>query len=300
LIVIPFHLAIEIAKAAENYRASRDRAGDIRQTEKLMESKMSESTKITPPSVDGFEGFEDRREGDERQGGGVIQGTVAKFTNEATWVTRDEEELPSDLELIATDIARLVQKWIDQQPVETRILEPGEKFPDIEALNEATPRSEWTEGPNGKPCGPWQAQYVVYLLNPKTMQRYSYATGTVGGSIAVRELRDSVTWMRRLRGANVYAVVTLSDKFMKTRFGGRQRPHFVIVRWITFGGTDAKALPAPATEVKEPTLAEKMNDAIPDLGSAEQSTAKPADHLESVEQKPANLKKPTINSKKRK
>jgi hypothetical protein len=234
------------------------------------------SDQLTKPisTVDGFEGFEERHEGDERPQG-VIQGTIIKFTNEAVWLTRDEEKLPSDRELIALNIGRVVQKWIDQLPVETRILEPGEKFPDIEELNEKAPRSEWTEGRDGKPCGPWQAQYIVYLLDPKTMERYSFPTSTVGGSIAVRELREKVLWMRRLRGQNVYAVVTLSDKFMKTRFGGRQRPHFVIVRWIMLGAEEKAALPAPAQEVKEPTLAEELNDEIPDFAEAPPWTTAP-------------------------
>ncbi|MGB9388823.1 MAG: hypothetical protein WCB70_02345 [Xanthobacteraceae bacterium] len=241
---------------------------------------MGELTKTTS-HAGGFEGFEDRHEGDDRpQGGGVIQGTVVKFTNEAMWMTRDEEELPADLEVIATDIVRVVQKWIDQQPAgPPRILEPGEKFPDLEALNETAPKSEWTEGPDGKPRGPYQVQYIVHLLNPKTMDRYSFATGTVGGGIAVRELRDKVIWMRKLRGEHVYPIVSLTDKFMNTRFGGRQRPHFVIVRWITLGADEKAALPAPAREVKEPTLAEEMRDQIPD--SADQGApwddALPAD-----------------------
>ena len=231
---------------------------------------------LTKVTTDGFEGFESRCEGEEFRGGGVIVGTVLKFSNEAEWVTRDEEKLPADRELIATDIVRVVQKWIDQVPVETRVLEPGEKFPDLEALNEAAPKDEWTEGPNGL-RGPWQAQYVVHLLDPKTMDRFSFATGTVGGGIAVRDLRDKVIWMRRVRGQNVFAVVTLCDRHMKTRFGGRQRPHFVVVRWIALGGDNANALPAPALrEVEAPSLKEEMGDevpweekgdALPDLGA---------------------------------
>ena len=38
--------------------------------------------------------------------------------------------------------------------------------------------------------------------------------------------------MRRLRGQHVYPVVTLSNTFMNTKHGGRQRPHFVIKRWV--------------------------------------------------------------------
>jgi hypothetical protein len=74
--------------------------------------------------------------------------------------------------------------------------------------------------------------------------------------------------MRRLRGQNVVAVVTLSDKTMKTKFGSRQRPHFVVVRWLELGGGDATAaLPAPVAdsdvvEVQAPSLADAMNDSI--------------------------------------
>jgi hypothetical protein len=100
------------------------------------------------PSVAVGDGFESHHEGDERPG--VIQGTIVKFTNEATWVTRDADELPADRELIATDIIRVVQKWLDGMPVETRILAPGENFPDLEALNEAAPKSERAEGPTAR------------------------------------------------------------------------------------------------------------------------------------------------------
>lgn len=144
-------------------------------------------------------------------------------------------------------------------------------------MNEKISRKEWIEGPDGQLRGPWQGQHILYLLDPKTMDKFSFATGTVGGRIAVRELRDKLVWMRRLRGPNVYPVVILSDKFMNTKFGGRQRPYFKIVRWVRFGGEggEVEALPpppSPATQtsaqpelpsVKEPSLAEDMNDAIP-------------------------------------
>ena len=74
---------------------------------------------------------------------------------------------------------------------------------------------------------------------------------------------------------------------MNTRFGGRQRPHFVIKRWVALGGegalppTEPPALTGPQTvappkeatsdnadkkpglkEVKPVTLNEELNDAI--------------------------------------
>jgi hypothetical protein len=128
---------------------------------------MSDIVKKDPTSIDGFAGWDDGVEGDDRpEGAGLIQGTLAKFNNEAAWVTRDGDELPADLELAAVNIVRVVQRWQDQQPVETIVLEPHQKFPDIEAMNEKIPRQEWVEGPSGELRGPWQAQHVLYLLDP--------------------------------------------------------------------------------------------------------------------------------------
>ena len=121
-----------------------------------MNNQQNQLTKPEPEtSIDGFEGFNDRVEGDDgQQGGGVIKGVLVKFTNEGTWATGDGEDMP-DIELVAADIARVVQKCVDKMPEETRILAPGEAFPDIEQINEETPRSEWSEGFDGKPKGPW-------------------------------------------------------------------------------------------------------------------------------------------------
>jgi hypothetical protein len=113
----------------------------------------------TPPMVDGFT---DETEGTDTDGhgapGSVIQGLMIKYTNEAKWELRDGEEMPPELELIAVDVLRIYQKWIDQQPVETVVLGPGVRIPDIQALNEATPKSEWSTDLNNNPRGPWQFQ----------------------------------------------------------------------------------------------------------------------------------------------
>jgi hypothetical protein len=271
---------------------------------------MSDIVKKDPPSTDNFAGWEDGVEGDDRpEGAGVIQGNLVKFSNEAAWVTRDGDELPAGLELVAVDVGRVVQKWQDQQPVETIVLQPHQKFPDVEEMNEKVPKKEWVEGPNGNMRGPWQAQHILYLLDPKTMDKYTFPTGTTGGRIAVRDLIDKTMWMRRLRGPNVYAVVLLSDTFMNTKWGGRQRPHFEIARWVSLGSESGQveALPPPPppkpadesapqttsqaelplNEVKEPSLAEEINDEIPDFGN-ETAEAKASPSLPNARR---NLKK---------
>ena len=254
---------------------------------------------VAPSAGDGFDGFTDRREGsdgDDRVGDSVIQGQLVKFTNEAKWLLRSGEEVPPELEPIAVDVLRIFQKWINQAPVETRVLWAGEPVPDLEVLNEAAPKSEWRYY-NNKHIGPWQFQYIVYLLDPNTMDRYTYATGTTGGGICVRDLVQKVKWMRTFRGAQVCPIVALSDVFMNTQFGGRQRPHLIVKRWILLGG-DGRALSAPmepspkfidgvqenvenkpaiqsppqsdagVRTVEPPSYSEELGDEIPSNGSA--------------------------------
>jgi hypothetical protein len=229
----------------------------------------------TETQLDGFTGYDDRVEGDDRpQGGAVIQGVIIKFSNEGEWITGDGDELSRELELVAVDIARIVQKWINQKPEETIFVAPGQKFPDIEEMNEKAPRSEWRENLNGEMVGPWQMQNALYLVDLQTLDKYTYPTSTTGGSIAIRELCDKVKWMRRRR-PDTNAVVTLSDVHMNTRFGGRQRPHFKIVRWIGLDGEGALSTSKPLAleggtaalvhEVKEPSLKEDLDDDLPDF-----------------------------------
>src|SRR3954447_16129347 len=86
-------------------RVSGERRRDPGKTVKTGRREMSnELTKPPPRELDGFETYEGGVEGEqERASGGVIQGPIIAFTNEAEWVRRDGEELPADLELVAVD-----------------------------------------------------------------------------------------------------------------------------------------------------------------------------------------------------
>jgi hypothetical protein len=98
---------------------------------------------------------------------------------------------------------------------------------------------------NGKPRGPWQCARVCYFIDLETMAKFTFVSGTVGTDVGVRVVRDKIRMMRRLRGEGCYPVVLLQDAFMPTRFGGRQRPDFKVMRWITLRPGN-EALPAPA------------------------------------------------------
>ena len=127
--------------------------------------------------------------------------------------------------LIVANCRRTVTKWgKDKRPVETIFLKAGEKIPDLEKRNEETPKSEWIEGFDGKPKGPWQAQHVVYMVDPVSIDQYTYPTATIGGGIAVRELIDRILWMRRFNGNAVYPIVQLATRSMSIQRGTRDSP----------------------------------------------------------------------------
>src|SRR5262245_6656499 len=194
-------------------------------------------------NLDGFSGFSDEVEGSGEQSAGsrLIQGQQIKFSLDYKWITKDGDELPKDLELVAVNVLRVKQRWgkdRSQGPLEEQVLEPNQPFPDFNELNDAIPRSEWLVDLNGQPRGPWQGAFFVYFINMSSMDKYTFIANltTIGACIAVRELADKVKWKRQFRGELVYPVVRLTDTFMNTRFGGRQRAHFdVKPNWITFG-----------------------------------------------------------------
>jgi hypothetical protein len=96
------------------------------------------------------------------------------------------------VKLIVTDIVRAVLKWgtdKTQRP-ETTIVPAGQPFPDVEAMNNAVPKDQWRQGPAGLQ-GPYQVQQAVVLLEPRSMETFTYTTSSIGGFIAVRLTDES-------------------------------------------------------------------------------------------------------------
>ena len=164
------------------------------------------------------------------------------------------------------------------------MLEPGQPFPDVAAMNAACSKTEWRDF-NGQMQGPYQIQRLLYLLDPVSLDQYTFPTSTIGGARALHELARKIEWMVRYRQPGVRPLVQLSSIFMPTRHGGRMRPHFVVLDWIVPGGGGRGDLvhkpspqltgPKPVTPskemlakagletVSEPSLAEEMSDSIP-------------------------------------
>jgi hypothetical protein len=191
----------------------------------------------------------------------VIQGALAKCVD-GHWSTKDGATPPKQLLALAT--TTVLQLWEDKMPVETIIKRSGQPWPDVDELNAKIPEENWEIGLDGEPRPPWQKQFVVYLLDPNSAAKFTFANGTVGARIAVANLKDQIKWMRAMRGDNVVPLVELSNKPMKTKFGQKLRPDFKIVGWRNLGvGLSKEAAPLQIGSVAPPSIGEEMRDSIP-------------------------------------
>ena len=197
-------------------------------------------------------------------GGGmsIIQGMMLKF--DGVWADGGDNPIAKDRELVVYEVGRMTQKWPPGggRP-ESRPLDPGEEWPDVEAMNAAAPKSEWRDK-HGTLTGPYENGYFARLIDPKTMQVFTYPTSTAGGGIAIRNLGDDVERARMFLGSNnLYPVVTLTNTLMKTKHGDRQRPAFNIVRFTPIGdGGQAKPLLEESKPEEPKKLEEPFDDEI--------------------------------------
>jgi hypothetical protein len=202
-------------------------------------------------SIADFDPEVESAEGDDNQRSSRWSGPRVKFTNDFECVTNEGDAI-SGQQRIVIDIHRTEVYWKDGIPVTEIVLGPGQKYRDLDAVNALIPQSEWRINRNTKKLqGPWSRQHVLIFADPTTMAESWWASDTIGATIAITALRDSIERMRRFRGP-VYPLVELSDCFMKTAYGGRQRPDLKIKGWLRADGTGVAAIGA---EVQSPQLA---------------------------------------------
>jgi hypothetical protein len=154
---------------------------------------MNDLAQRKPRSLDEFQDWTCEVESrDEQISERAIVGQLIRFGNDGKFRLRDNSEFTKPL--IIANCRRVITRWGgDRKPVGRPIfLKAGEKIPDLKKRNEETPKSEWIEGFDGKPKGPWEAQHVVYMVDPVSIDQFSYPTSTIGGEIAVRELIDRI------------------------------------------------------------------------------------------------------------
>lgn len=202
----------------------------------------------------------------EHNDGQVIRGIILKCV-EGNWTDADGARITAGTKLLAWATTQALQRWRNKLPVQTVIKKSGAPLPDVDELNSKIPQAQWETGLNG-PRPPWVKQQIVYLLNPIDGGEYTFISSTTGAAIAVERLRDKVKNMRMLRGEQVVPVVELGSKSMATKFGTKLRPDFGVVEWRNLGGPTAAQAALTheiGTKVEAPTLAEELNDSLPDF-----------------------------------
>ena len=94
---------------------------------------------------------------DMRQLGGKVGAfggaKILKFV-QGDFITREGEKIGLEREFITFGLIKAVQKFVNKQLIDTKIVAPHADFPDIAAMNEAAPKDEWGIGLNGQPQGP--------------------------------------------------------------------------------------------------------------------------------------------------
>jgi hypothetical protein len=241
--------------------------------------------KKTAVELDGFADFTDEVEGEDNTstGSSAIQGSKIKFLDPDWWLNGVKI---THQQFTVVGVANVVNKWgSDNKLLVSRVLEPGEKFPDFDKLNAECPKSEWRMA-FGQLVGPWSGQHLLYMID-KLYNPYTWAspTTTVGSAIAVRNLVEQINRVRRFRGEHVYPLVELSHVHFPNAYkSDRERPDLKIIDWVRFGdggnlvssSPNTPALTGPTTATPEPKAEPKAEPSgrPPEAQSVEPITLK--------------------------
>jgi len=242
----------------------------------------NEVMKRTVVELDGFNDYTNEVEGEEELNvsSRVIKGMKIKFLD-PRWLDNNKKDITGTRRTVL-DVWNIVTKWSrDGKPLVTRILAPGEKFPNFKELNAKCDQSEWRER-FGKMVGPWSGQHCLYLIDElMNLSTWPSPITTIGSAICVRELTDQIKLVRKIRGRNVCPVTELGHTDFNTGYGLRQRPYLLNIKdWVILGpdqtGGALPALdsnpeiappatggaPAGAQSVGKPTAKEVTGDEI--------------------------------------
>lgn len=236
-------------------------------------------------NLDGFAGFTDESEGQDQEDfaphARVIQGTRIKFSKQGIWVDNNKQALPNGLLLLVANVLRVVQKWgTDGMPAgDPWILKPGEKWPDVAAMNEKCPKSEWRMYFD-KLIGPYQKQKIVYLWDPNvTMDKYTYAASSDSGMNAVSNLVEKINTQRQFKKVRAYPIITLGSLLWSRRYN-TPGPNLIIQDWVELnesGGLVPIAATTPAAlTAPRPTTAQEMLNQNPGMKPVAPPTGKEA------------------------
>jgi hypothetical protein len=210
-----------------------------------------------PPANDGWN--DAANEAAER----TIRGTLLEFADWRWTSGKEATPVEDGTKLVALATAAMWVRWENGKPVEYRMREPGRRLPDREELG-YDDQSEWEAGPSGEPQDPWRNTRLVYLVDPKTAEAYTFSTSSWGGRGAVTDLGDQITRMRTVH-ADAVPIVELRAAEMPTKYGRKSKPVFKIVAWRTAdtGATVPAERQITAQKAKQEVDDREIDDEIP-------------------------------------
>jgi hypothetical protein len=197
--------------------------------------------------------------------GGLIKGSLLKFKDDA-FLINGTDHLPDDVaQFTAISMLTLWTRWENDKPLH-KITRAGEIHPQRDELGDLD-AAHWPKNKNGERVDPWQDSRNVVLVHDASAATFTFTTASIGGRIAVAELKDAVALRRRVR-PGACPIVELTTATMKTRFGERNRPSFKIVGWHEPDAQPAVVVRQPVSPTlramrAEPTSGELMSDDIP-------------------------------------
>ena len=158
----------------------------------------------------------------------VLKGRLLRFAD-WQWTAGKNTRIEKGTQLIVTGTAAAWVKWNDGKPVEYKMRETGKRMPDRDELGD-TDETTWERGLDKEPIDPWQNTRFVYLLNPTTLEAYTFSTHSWGGRNAVGDLADQIARARNVRPGAV-PLVELQAAEMPTKFGRKSKPLFRVAEW---------------------------------------------------------------------
>jgi hypothetical protein len=211
-------------------------------------------------NLDGFDGYTDEVESADNADEAlpqhahqrVIQGTQISFDyKKSMWVDENGQPLPPERPYIVARIRRLVQKWtpdnkLDGPPQE---IGPNQKWPDVEAMNEKRPKSEWRMYFD-QLVGPYQRQSMVYLRDPHTWAIFTWAASNPSAMSCVSDLTEQTKWNRgATKEKSAHPVIKLTSRLWSRKYG-TPGPYYTILTWIAWNEKGELVVVPPATIIR--------------------------------------------------
>jgi len=220
------------------------------------------------PLIPGNDGWGDAaKDAGER----LIKGQLVKFADWRWTVGKEKEVIAPGRRFLALATIALWQRWEDGKAVENIIREPGRRLPERDELSHQD-ESEWPLF-GDDPQDPWQSTRLVYLVDPKTQEDFTFSTSSYGGRNAVATLGDQTTRMRMVHGDAV-PIVELEAREMPTKYGSKSKPFFKVVGWRTSDTErviERDVTPKEAKRLVSQHERDAMNDEIPSDGAESKS-----------------------------